>query len=78
MRPGVASQSANRETATNGHTTRKEEVSKTTQRYDVVERIQISHGQEIKVRSFFPKDATHTAEEKLKSLIDMEMKKKLA
>ena len=53
-------------------------MSKTTQRYDVVERTQISHGQEIKVRSFFPKDATHTAEERLKSLIDMEMKKKLA
>lgn len=78
MRPGVASRSANQEKATKGHTPRKDEVNKTTQRYDVVERTQISHGQEIKVRSFFPKDATHTAEEKLKSLIDMEMKKKMA
>ena len=64
----------NQEKPTKGHTLRKE-ARTTTQPYDVVERTQISHGQEIKVRSFFPKDATHTAMEKVKSLIDMEMNK---
>lgn len=60
------------------HRPYKKEVNKTIQRYDVVERTQISYGQEIKVRSFFQKNATHTAEEKLKSLINMEMKKQTA
>lgn len=40
-----------------------------------VERDQLSHGRLIHVVSLFPEDGKCTPEEKLKTLIDMELKK---
>ena len=41
-----------------------------------VERIQISHGRAIRVVSVFPKNASQTAEEKLRVLAALELQRK--
>ena len=41
-----------------------------------VERIQISHGRDIRVVSVFPKNASQTAEEKLRVLAALELQRK--
>ena len=41
-----------------------------------VERIQTSHGRTIRVVSVFPKNASQTAEEKLRVLAELELQRK--